>query len=275
MEGRSTLQLYFGGLLDEVDGDGRGRGPRDGRRDLALAELRVLEYDLADTEPDGDVGQRRLAGFLAVDPDFRPGGGVDVGAAPRVERQPRHFAGLDLDVLGRHVSQVLVRQAQAMAPRRQQDLILARPERLAVLRHVDHERRGDGREAREEREIDRQRLAGVDAHGTFRRRAARAGQGDDMPPRADRVEGERRFTGGFPVDRALRPRGGGGDREAADFSGQGRRRSGRRLGLRRGGFADRFADRFQDGGAGRRVPLRDGKGGGDQDEARRDQLPGN
>ena len=57
--------------------------------DLAVGELRVLEDDLADAEADGDVGERRFAGLLAVDPDFRPRRGVDVGAAARIERELR------------------------------------------------------------------------------------------------------------------------------------------------------------------------------------------
>jgi len=58
--------LYFVALLVEVDRDRRRRVRRDRRDHLALAKLRILEDDLADAEPDDDVGERGLAGLLAV-----------------------------------------------------------------------------------------------------------------------------------------------------------------------------------------------------------------
>src|SRR6185312_7398857 len=48
-------------LLREIDGDSTRLVGDDGRDDLALAELRVLEDDFTNAEWNGEVRQRRLA----------------------------------------------------------------------------------------------------------------------------------------------------------------------------------------------------------------------
>jgi hypothetical protein len=63
--------LYFGGLLIEVDRDRYGSLRRDGGDDLALAELRVLEHELADAE--NSRTPRRTETFASgVSPAFTP-----------------------------------------------------------------------------------------------------------------------------------------------------------------------------------------------------------
>ena len=101
------------------------RAQRDRDRVALLAKLRMLEHDFVRTDRDRQVADRRLADALAVDPDFRPGRGVQVDDALRqIERDAR-----------RPCPAAPARRGSSVAERLADDLQLV-PARVIMIRSV-------------------------------------------------------------------------------------------------------------------------------------------
>ena len=69
-----------------------------------LAELRILEDELAQAERNRRAGERRIAELLSVEPDLGPRDGVEVHRAARLDVDRLHLARFDLDLSGRACS---------------------------------------------------------------------------------------------------------------------------------------------------------------------------
>src|ERR1700752_2236937 len=152
-------------LLRKVDGHWRVAAGFDRRADLAFAELRVLENELAQPEWDRGCRERRVPGLLAVEPDFGPRKGVEVHRSPRVDADGLHLAGLDVDLLRGAVAEFFVGERQQMfARRKDQAALLSRSDVLAVGGNPQHDRREHGYPARKDRDVERLGLAGDHAH---------------------------------------------------------------------------------------------------------------
>ncbi len=159
----------------------------------------MLEDDLSNAERNRQVGERRFTHLLPVDPDFGPRLRVDVHRSMRIQLEVLDLSRVDVHGLFLGVVQVPIRQLQLVMARAENDLILARAERLAVLGDVDDDGRRDGGEAREDRDVERNRLAGFDPNGSFHRARA-AEKRHDVSARRYFLQCRRRLARGLAVE---------------------------------------------------------------------------
>ena len=88
----------MGLLLPEIDADARRFSNSDDHRLSTFAEIGVAEQHFVCTDASGQVANWCFADALAVDPDFRPGLGVDAqNTGWEIDLSRRCLAGRDVD----------------------------------------------------------------------------------------------------------------------------------------------------------------------------------
>src|SRR5439155_5011851 len=153
--------------LAEIDVQFDGRGAGDVGDDALLPELWMLADDLARSDRDVQIAQRRDADVLAVDRDFGTSRRIDAhDALGRFDRERSRLARVDVEDARLAVTERGVGQQQLVPASRHDELpAFGRADEVLALGDLQLERREDGDPAREDRFVERLFRARLDRDG--------------------------------------------------------------------------------------------------------------